>query len=130
TLLVLTMLAGVTFGASAQQASAHDADLLKTLRGGGNVILVRHGATLSNQSDTDPLHPENIAAQRKLHEKGQALAKGFGEALRTAAVPIGEVITSKSDRAYQTAVMAGFKDIKTTADVTEGGLVVTTDENN
>ena len=128
--LALATVAGLAFGALINQSSAGDADLIKTLRAGGNVILVRHGATFSNQADTDPLHLENVAAQRRLNEKGQALANSFGEALRNAAVPVGEVQTSKFDRAYQTAVMAGFEDIKTSIDISEGGLVVTTDENN
>src|SRR5215831_7951361 len=38
--------------------------------------------------------------------------------------------TSKFNRAYETAVLAGFEDIDQTADLTEGGLIVTPDENN
>ena len=37
---------------------------------------------------------------------------------------IGKVYTSKYNRAYETAVIAGFKNIEKTADITEGGLVV------
>ena len=33
-------------------------------------------------------------------------------------------------RGYETAVIAGFKDIEKTADITEGGLVVSPNENN
>ncbi|MGA7388072.1 MAG: histidine phosphatase family protein, partial [Pseudolabrys sp.] len=40
------------------------------------------------------------------------------------------VFTSKYNRAYETAVIAGFKDIEKTADITEGGLVVSPNENN
>src|SRR3954470_23097678 len=128
-ILIGAILAGIAL-TTIGQADAADADLIKALRGGGNVILVRHGATFSNQADTDPFNLDNVAAQRKLNDKGQALAKGFGAALRTAAIPVGEVATSKFDRAYQTALFAGFKNITTTVDLTEGGLVVTTDENN
>jgi hypothetical protein len=42
---------------------------------------------------------------------------------------VGTVYTSKYNRAYETAVLAGFKDIVKTADLTEGGLVVTPNEN-
>ena len=42
----------------------------------------------------------------------------------------GTVYTSKYNRAYETAVLAGFKDIEKTADLTEGGLVVSPNENN
>jgi len=45
-------------------------------------------------------------------------------------VPVGKVFSSQFNRAYQTAVLAGFKGIQTTADLSEGGLVVTPDENN
>jgi hypothetical protein len=45
-------------------------------------------------------------------------------------VPVGKVFTSQFNRAYETAVLAGFKDIATTVDLSEGGLVVTPDENN
>ena len=34
------------------------------------------------------------------------------------------------NRAYETAVRAGFENIEKTVDLTEGGLVVTPDENN
>jgi phosphohistidine phosphatase SixA len=128
-LSILTMLAGLAL-ALPQVARADDSQMLKTLRTGGNVILVRHGATFTNQADTDPFHLDNIVAQRTLNEKGKALATSFGEALRAAAIPVGALYTSKFDRAYQTAVIAGFTDIETSLDITEGGLVVTTDENN
>jgi len=58
------------------------------------------------------------------------LAKEFGVALRQAGVPVGAVYTSKYNRAYETAIIAGFKDIEKTADLTEGGLVVSPNENN
>ena len=76
-----------------------------------------------------PLNFENTAAQRNLSDKGKALAKDFGDALRQVGVPVGTVYTSKYNRAYETAVLAGFKNIEKTADLTEGGLVVTPNEN-
>jgi hypothetical protein len=54
----------------------------------------------------------------------------FGDALRQAGVPIGKVYTSKYNRAYETAIIAGFQDIEKTTDLTEGGLVVSPNENN
>jgi broad specificity phosphatase PhoE len=128
-LSILTLLTSLALTAP-QVALADDASLLQTLRAGGNVILVRHGATFANQADTDPLHLDNIAAQRMLNDKGKAAARSFGEALRAAAIPVGEVYTSKFNRAYETAVLAGLKNIETSTDISEGGLVVTTDENN
>ena len=111
-------------------AAADDKELALALRAGGLVIAVRHGATFPDQADTDPLHPDNIAAQRQLNDKGKALAKSFGDALRDIGAPIGKVYTSLFNRAYETAVIAGFTDIERTADLTEGGLVVSPNENN
>jgi predicted MPP superfamily phosphohydrolase len=65
-----------------------------------------------------------------VNDKGKELAKAFGAAIRAAGVPVGEIYTSQFNRAYETAMLAGFKDIETTADLSEGGLVVSPDENN
>ena len=111
-------------------AYAEDKDIAQALRAGDLVIVVRHGATFPDQADTDPFNLDNIAAQRNLNDKGKALAKAFGEALRQAGAPVGKVYTSKFNRAYETAVIAGFKDIEKTTDLTEGGLVVSPNENN
>jgi broad specificity phosphatase PhoE len=111
-------------------AFAEDKDIARALRAGDLVIVVRHGATFPDQADTDPFNLDNIAAQRNLNDKGKALAKAFGDALRQAGVPVGKVYTSKFNRAYETAVIAGFKDIEKTTDLTEGGLVVSPNENN
>jgi broad specificity phosphatase PhoE len=111
-------------------ARADDKELVQALRSGGLVIALRHGATYPDQADTDPLHPENIKAQRNLNEKGIAAAKAFGEAFRQIGVPVGKVYTSQFNRAYETAVLAGFNNIEKTADLTEGGLVVSPNENN
>jgi broad specificity phosphatase PhoE len=111
-------------------AATDNANVAKALRAGGIVIVVRHGATFPDQADTDPLNFDNIAAQRNLNDKGKALAKAFGDAIRQAGIPVGKVYTSNYNRAYETAVIAGFKDIEKTADITEGGLVVSPNENN
>jgi len=127
----------VSFGLSAmlgtavpRSAAADNMEITQALRAGGLVIVVRHGATFPDQADTDPLNFENVAAQRNLNDRGKALAKAFGEALRQVGIPVGKVYTSRYNRAYETAVIAGFKDIEKTADLTEGGLVVSPNENN
>ena len=123
------LLAALGF-AIAGNVAADDTNIVKALRAGGFVMVVRHGATFPDQADTDPLNFDNIAAQRNLNDKGKALATAFGNAIREAGVSVGKVYTSKYNRAYETAVIAGFKDIEKTADITEGGLVVSPNENN
>ena len=134
-LTILAIVAGAVTPAAAETSQTTDSvgdvrRLAQELRSGGYVILVRHGATFSNQADINPFDLANIAKQRNLNDKGKELAKAFGGAIRAAGVPIGEVYTSQFNRAYETAVLAGFKNIETTPDLSEGGLVVTPDENN
>ena len=109
-------------------------DLVTSLRTGGFVILMRHGSTFSDQTDRVPFDFDDIAAQRNLNHKGKALARSFGDALREIAVPVGKVFTSKFNRAYETATLAGFKTIERTDDLTltygPNGLVVSPDKNN
>jgi hypothetical protein len=56
--------------------------LVQRLRVGGYIIVVRHGATVSNQADTDPFNFNDVTKQRNLNDKGKELAKAFGDAVR------------------------------------------------
>lgn len=117
--------------ASAQSAYnvGDTSGIVPALQAGGYVILVRHGATFTNQADTEPFNLVDVSKQRNLNDKGKDLAKAFGAAIRAAGVPIGQVYTSQFNRAYETALLAGFNNIEKTIDLSEGGLVVTPDEN-
>src|SRR6185436_17209336 len=132
--LIRSLLAGAllawsfTAPASAETRMS-DADLAAALKGGGHVIVIRHGATNPDQADTDPLNPANVAKQRQLNDAGRAAARELGAALKTIGVPVGKVVTSQFHRAYETAQLAGLTDIEKSADVTEGGLVVSPREN-
>ena len=104
-LALFSVLCGALGFAMPGRAAADNTNLIQALRAGGFVIVVRHGATFPDQADTDPLNFDNIAAQRNLNDKGEALAKAFGDAIRQAGVPVGKVFTSKYNRAYETAVI-------------------------
>jgi phosphohistidine phosphatase SixA len=114
----------------AANAQAAAPEWIDAVRQGGHVIVFRHGATYPDQADTDPLNPKNVAQQRQLNDDGRALAKAIGEAMRKLRIPVGEVWTSLFQRAVDTGTLLGFGEVKSTADVTEGGLVVSPNENN
>jgi phosphohistidine phosphatase SixA len=105
-------------------------EAVKALRGGGHVIVFRHGATYTDQADTDPLNPKNIDKQRQLNDQGRALARQIGEAMRKLQIPVGQVVTSHFNRAVETGTLLGFGAVTATADIAEGGLVVSPNENN
>lgn len=121
----------VFFGSPAfSQSRPNDQELAQALRSGGYVIVFRHGATHSDQADTDPLNHDNVAKQRQLNAKGEEAAKALGAAIKQLGVPVSKVIISHFNRAYQTAKLAGFDNAEKSIDVTEGGLVVSPNENN
>jgi phosphohistidine phosphatase SixA len=102
---------------------------ISALRSGGHVIVFRHGATHNDQADTDPLNIQNVAKQRQLNDQGRALAKEIGDAMRALKIPVGEVRTSQFYRAVETGKLLGFGDGTASTDITEGGLVVSPNEN-
>ena len=117
---------------AADQTSLGGADLVAALRKGGLVIVVRHGATHPDQADTEPLdvgRPGNEAKQRQLSDKGRAAAKDWGQAVKRMGIPVGKVYPSQFQRAVETGRL-GFGEPTPTADLSEGGLVVSPNENN
>lgn len=105
------------------------AALATDLQRGGHVIVVRHGATHANQADLAPLNPEGPAAQRQLNDKGRDAAKAFGAALKAIGVPVGKTYTSRFNRAFETALLAGLADAEKSTDFTETGMVASPNEN-
>jgi phosphohistidine phosphatase SixA len=128
-LWLFALLAIASLPAAAQPAPSQ-AQVIEALRGGGHVIVFRHGATHQDQADTDPLNPANVAQQRQLNEDGRALAKSIGDSLRKLRISVSEVQTSLFQRAVETGELMGFGEVKSSADITEGGLVVSPIENN
>jgi phosphohistidine phosphatase SixA len=115
---------------SYSQLAPSQAEWISALRNGGHVIVIRHGATHTDQADTDPLHLENVDKQRQLNDEGRTLARSIGESMHKLKIPVGQVYTSMFHRAVETGTLLGFGEVKPSADFTEGGLVVTPIENN
>jgi len=109
-------------------AVAEPPTLVEVLRGGGHVLVFRHGATHADQADTDPLNPNNIAGQRHLNDQGRAFAREIGAKLRAKRVPVTEVYASSFRRTVETAELMGFGAVTTTLDIAEGGMVVSPNE--
>ena len=103
--------------------------LVSAMKRGGYVVVFRHAPTNRDQADTDPLDYADTIHQRLLSDKGREVAKQVGDAFRRLGIPIGEIYTSRYNRAVETAKLIGGTDVMTTLDVTEGGLVATPIEN-
>jgi phosphohistidine phosphatase SixA len=129
-LVVFCALIALLAGPANSQPAPSQPEWIDALRQGGHVIVFRHGATFADQADTDPLNPANVARQRQLNDEGRALAKSIGESMRKLGIPVGQVQTSMFQRAVDTGTLLGFGDVKASPDITEGGLVVSPNENN
>src|SRR5262249_34332820 len=96
-LLGFLLLAATALPAGASELS----DNLAALRQGGFVIVLRHFATDPSQQDVVPLDFDNMRAQRQLSDAGRAEARAIGAALPRLGVPIGNVFTSRLNRAIE-----------------------------
>src|SRR5205809_684124 len=128
-LATLFALFGFLSAAAHSQPAPAQADWIDALRQGGHVIVFRHGATHSDQADTDPLNLKNVAQQRQLNDQGRALARSIGDSMRRLKIPVAQVHTSVFQRAVETGMLLGFGEVTASVDISEGGLVVTPIEN-
>ena len=95
--------------------------LIASLKGGGYVIVFRHGATDDSQKDVYPFKFDDMSAQRQLNDKGRAMARELGAALAKLGVPIGDVYTSRLNRAVETGRLIGGKDVSPVDELTDSG---------
>jgi hypothetical protein len=96
-------------------------ELVSVLKQGGYVVVFRHGATDDSQKDIYPFHFDDMQAQRQLSEKGREMAREIGAAIRKLGVPIGEVYTSRLNRAVETGKLLSDRDVKPVDALTDSG---------
>jgi hypothetical protein len=85
TSLVLTLIGPSSAQSQGSESLIRDPkQLVQSLRSGGYVIVVRHGATFSDRADTDPFNFNDIAKQRNLNEKGKGLKRLAKQSVRSA----------------------------------------------
>ncbi|MCU1338709.1 MAG: fructose-2,6-bisphosphatase [Bryobacterales bacterium] len=82
--------------------------LVKALRQGGYVIVMRHASSPREVPDKTAANPDNVKPERQLDQEGRASATAMGKALRDLKIPIGTVLTSPTYRALETIRYAQF----------------------
>lgn len=87
-----------------------DEALWQLLRGGGQVVLVRHALTTPGVGDPDGMTLSDCATQRNLSDEGRAHARVLGRELRSRGVPVGEVLSSPWCRCIETAKLVLGRD--------------------
>src|ERR1700730_9041230 len=127
---LLCALFGFLPAAASSQPATSPAEWINDLHRGGYVIVFRHGATTSDQANTDSMSRPNVSGERQLNNQGRAQAKSIGESMRKLEIPVGLVLTSMTQRAVDTGTLLGFGEVTATPDLTEGGPGGSADENN
>lgn len=97
-LLVLALAGPVPAGA--------DEALWARLKGGGQVVLLRHAVTTPGVGDPAGFRPEDCATQRNLSEAGREEARRLGAAFNARAIPVERVLSSRWCRCLETARLA------------------------
>jgi phosphohistidine phosphatase SixA len=82
--------------------------LVKALRQGGYVIVMRHASSPREVPDKQTANPDNVKPERQLDQEGRSTATAMGKALRDLKIPIGSVLTSPTYRALETLRYAQF----------------------
>jgi len=93
--------------AQAQQQLQGDA-LVKALRQGGCVIVMRHASAPLAAPDKSSANPDNVKIERQLDPEGRASATAMGKAVRELNLPVGTVYSSPTYRALETVRYAQF----------------------
>ena len=83
-----------------------DEKLWQLLKGGGQVVLIRHTITTPGAGDPPGMRLDDCSTQRNLTDAGRAHARRIGEAFRARGIPVERVVSSPWCRCVETAKLA------------------------
>ncbi len=95
--------------------------LVAALQRGGYVIVMRHASSPSEKPDAQHADRENVDLERQLDETGRATADAMGNAFRTLRIPVGQVLSSPTYRARETARRAGWTSVQPAPELGDNG---------
>jgi len=117
TLFAVTML----LAGAVHAQSLHGEALVKALRQGGYVIVMRHASSPREVPGKQSANADNVNHERQLDAEGRASAIAMGKALHDLKIPIGDVLTSPTYRALETIRYAKLGDPKPFAELGDNG---------
>ena len=95
-----------------QPAAADTREVISALKQGGYVLVFRHGATDDSQKDIYPFNFDDMKAQRQLSDKGRDTARQIGATIKKLGIPVGDIYTSRLNRAIETGKLLSDKEVK------------------
>jgi len=119
--LAFIIAVGLLFLASPQTRAADLDKTVAALKDGGYVIVLRHFATDDSQKDIYPFKYDNMSAQRQLSEKGRETARALGAAIGRLGIPIGEIYTSRLNRAVEAGRLMTGREVTALDSLSDSG---------
>lgn len=98
-----------------------DGALVDALRQGGYVIVMRHASSPRERPDAQSVAVGNTDRDRQLDEEGRETARSMGAALRQLEIPVGDVLSSPTFRALETAQLLDLAQAEPVTELGEGG---------
>ena len=95
--------------------------LVKALRQGGYVIVMRHTSSPREVPDKSTANPDNVKPERQLDQEGRTTATAMGKALRDLKIPIGTVLSSPTYRALETIRYGQFGNPQAVTELGDNG---------
>ena len=118
---LIAILVGILVTATAQAEPLSGAALVTALRQGGYVLLMRHASSPPAPPAPGSAEPDNTRLERQLDETGRTAAQAMGRAIKVLNIPVGEVWSSPTYRALETARLASLPDPMPAAELGDGG---------
>lgn len=119
--LTVWLIVSLSLAATALGQNLSGQALIRALQHGGYVIVMRHASSPSQAPTPQTADPENVNRERQLDQAGRASASAMGQALRKLKIPIGEVYTSPTYRARETARLAELPNPNIVPELGDGG---------
>jgi len=91
---------------TAPTAVAANEEVWALLKGGGQVILIRHAITTPGVGDPPGMRVDDCSTQRNLTDEGRRDARRLGEAFRARGLVVDRVLSSPWCRCLETARLA------------------------
>jgi len=113
--------------AATSGASLAGKDLTVALQRGGYVILMRHASSPLTPPEPAQADPDNLHHERQLDETGRTSAHAMGDAFHRLRISIGQVLSSPTYRALETARLANFGPVQTFDQLGDAGHSMTPD---
>ena len=109
------------FAVSLGAQNLSSSEIVTALKRGGYVIVMRHASSPREVPTKATANPDNTTPERQLDETGRKTAIAMGKAIRDLKIPLGDVYSSPTYRALETARLEQWMNVMPVPELGDGG---------